>query len=52
MPSPAALSRLLVAVLPSALPQVGCSDEAPVPSGDRPVLLEESGQLLTTLSVS
>lgn len=38
MPSPAALARLLLTVLLTALPQVGCGDEEPVPAGDRPVV--------------
>lgn len=38
MPSPTALARLLLTVLLTALPQVGCGDEEPTASGDRPVV--------------
>ena len=39
MPSPRARVRLLLTVLLTALPQLGCGGEEPVPSGDRPVVV-------------
>lgn len=39
MPSSRALARLLIPVLLTALPQVGCGGEEPVASGDRPVVV-------------
>lgn len=40
MLSSAALARLLLTVLLTALPQVGCGGEEPTASGERPVVVE------------